>query len=45
MSKDKYSKARETYLMCMQDILYNCTKKIRFISKKVDFEEKRTNRV
>ena len=27
MSKDQYSKAKEMYLICMQDTLYNCTKK------------------
>ena len=28
MSKDQYSKAKEMYLMCMQNTLYNCTKKL-----------------
>ena len=27
MNKDQYSKAKEMYLICMQDTLYNCTKK------------------
>ena len=28
MSKDQYSKAKGMYLMCMQNTLYNCTKKL-----------------
>ena len=28
MNKDQYSKAKEMYLICMQDTLYNCTKKL-----------------
>ena len=28
MTKGQYSKSKEMYLMCMQDTLYNCTKKI-----------------
>ena len=28
MTKGQYSKAKEMYLMCMQDTLYNCTKKL-----------------
>ena len=28
MSKVQYRKAKEMYLMCMQNTLYNCTKKL-----------------
>ena len=28
MSKDQYIKAKEMYLICMQDTLHNCTKKL-----------------
>ena len=28
MNKDQYIKAKEMYLICMQDTLYNCSKKL-----------------
>ena len=33
MSKDQYSKAKGMYLMCMQNTLYNCTKKLDLFHK------------